>query len=43
MAKSLGINTEDKTDLELKQVIEAKFGTNQKNVKTNLTKNEFKN
>ena len=43
MAKSLGINIEDKTDLELKQVIEAKFGTNQKNVKTNLTKNEFKN
>ena len=43
MAKSLGINTEDKTDLELKQVIEAKFGTNQKNVKTNLTENEFKN
>ena len=43
MAKSLGINIENKTDLELKQVIEAKFGTNQKNVKTNLTKNEFKN
>ena len=43
MAKSLGINTEDKTDLELKQVIEAKFGTNQKNVKTNLTENEIKN
>ena len=43
MAKSLGINTEDKTDLELKQVIEAKFGTNQKNVKTNLTENKFKN
>ena len=43
MAKSLGINIEDKTDLELKQVIEAKFGTNQKNVKTNLTENEFKN
>ena len=43
MAKSLGINAEDKTDLELKQVIEAKFGTNQKNVKTNLTENKFKN
>ena len=43
MAKSLGINTEDKTDLELKQVIEAKFGTNQKNVKTNLTESKFKN
>ena len=43
MAKSLGINVEDKTDLELKQVIEAKFGTNQKNVKTNLTENKFKN
>jgi len=43
MAKSLGINAEDKTDLELKQVIEAKFGTNQKNVKTNLTENKIKN
>ena len=43
MAKSLGINAEDKTDLELKQVIEAKFGANQKNVKTNLTENKFKN
>ncbi len=43
MAKSLGINIEDKTDLELKQVIEAKFGTNQKNVKTNLTESKFKN
>ena len=43
MAKSLGINAEDKTDLELKQVIEAKFGTNQKNVKTNLTESKFKN
>ena len=27
MAKSLGINIENKTDLELKQIIEAKFGT----------------
>ena len=43
MAKSLGINIENKTDSELKQVIESKFGTNKDGVKSKLEKNKFKN
>ena len=43
MAKSLGINIENKTDSELKQVIEAKFGTSQENVENDLKENKFKN
>jgi sec-independent protein translocase protein TatA len=43
MAKSLGINIENKTDLELKQVIETKFGTSQKSAESDLSKNKFKN
>ena len=42
MAKSLGINIENKTDLELKQIIEAKFGSSETDSK-NLKGNEFKN
>ena len=43
MAKSLGINIENKTDSELKQVIEAKFGHSQDNSNDKLTKSKFKN
>ena len=43
MAKSLGINIENKTDLELKQIIEAKFGTTQEEAKDNLQEKRFKN
>ena len=43
MAKSLGINIENKTDLELKQIIEAKFGTTEDEPKNNLHENRFKN
>ena len=43
MAKSLGINIENKTDLELKQVIETKFGTSKESAKRDLSKNKFKN
>ena len=43
MAKSLGINIENKTDLELKQVIETKFGTSQESAESDLSKNKFKN
>ena len=43
MAKSLGINIENKTDSELKQVIEAKFGHSQDNSNDNLTESKFKN
>ena len=43
MAKSLGINIENKTDSELKQVIEAKFGHSQDNSNDKLTENKFKN
>ena len=43
MAKSLGINIENKTDSELKQVIEAKFGHSQDNSSDKLTENKFKN
>ena len=35
MARSLGINIENKTDSELKQVIESKFGSNKDNVENN--------
>ena len=43
MAKSLGITIENKTDSDLQQVIEAKFGTSQENVENDLKKNKFKN
>ena len=43
MAKSLGINIENKTDLELKQIIEAKFGTTQEETKDDLQEKRFKN
>ena len=43
MAKSLGISIENKTDSELKQVIEAKFGHSQDNSSDKLTENKFKN
>ncbi|MDP6857633.1 MAG: twin-arginine translocase TatA/TatE family subunit [Candidatus Nitrosopelagicus sp.] len=43
MAKSLGINIENKTDSELKQVIESKFGTSQKKSEDGLKENKFKN
>jgi len=43
MAKSLGINIENKTDSELKQVIEAKFGNSQESSNDKLTENRFKN
>ena len=42
MAKSLGINIENKTDLELKQIIEAKFGSSKTDSK-NLKGSKFKN
>ena len=43
MAKSLGINIENKTDLELKQIIEAKFGTSETEPKDDLKEKRFKN
>jgi sec-independent protein translocase protein TatA len=43
MAKSLGINIENKTDSELKQVIESKFGSSQKKSEDRLKENKFKN
>ena len=43
MAKSLGINIEDKTDVELKQIISSKFGHSQDNSNDNLTESKFKN
>ena len=43
MAKSLGINIENKTDLELKQIIEAKFGTTKNDPKDGLKGQRFKN
>ena len=43
MAKSLGINIENKTDSELKQVIESKFGSSQKKSEDILKENKFKN
>ena len=43
VAKSLGINIEDKTDVELKQIISSKFGSAQKNSDEELKENKFKN
>ena len=43
MAKSLGINIEDKSDVELKQIISSKFGSAQKNSDEELKENKFKN
>ena len=43
MAKSLGINIENKSDLELKQIIEAKFGTSESELKDDLKEKRFKN
>ena len=43
MAKSLGINIEDKTDSELKQIIETKFGHSQESSNDKLTEKKFKN
>ena len=43
MAKSLGINIEDKTDVELRQIISSKFGSSQKNSDEELKENKFKN
>ena len=43
MAKSLGIDIENKTDLELKQIIEAKFGTTKNDPKDDLKEQRFKN
>ena len=43
MAKSLGINIENKTDSELKQIIESKFGSAQKKSEDILKENKFKN
>ena len=43
MAKSLGINIEDKTDVELRQIISSKFGSAQKKSDEELTENKFKN
>ena len=43
MAKSRGINIENKTDSELKQVIESKFGSSQKKSEDTLKENKFKN
>ena len=43
MAKSLGINIEDKTDVELRQIISSKFGSAHKNSDEELKENKFKN
>ena len=43
MAKSLGINIENKSNSELKQIIEAKFGTAQKETKDELHEERYKN
>ena len=43
MAKSLGINIENKTDVELRQIISSKFGSEQKNSDEKLKENKFKN
>ena len=42
MAQSLRIETENKSDSELKHAIDAKFGT-QENNSEDITKNKFKN
>ena len=43
MAKSLGINIKNKSDLELKQIIESKFGTSENELKDDLKEKRFKN
>ena len=43
MAKSLGINIKNKSDLELKQIIESKFGTSENEPKDDLKEKRFKN
>ena len=42
MAQTLKINTENKSDIELKNAIDIKFGA-QKNNSENITENKFKN
>ena len=42
MAQTLKINTENKSDIELKNAIDVKFGA-QKNNSENITENKFKN
>ena len=42
MAQSLGINSENKSDLELRHEINSKFGT-QNNNSENINQNRFKN
>ena len=42
MAQTLKINTENKSDIELKNAIDIKFGA-QKNNSENITDNKFKN
>jgi sec-independent protein translocase protein TatA len=42
MAQTLKINTENKSDIELKNAIDVKFGA-QKNNSENITDNKFKN
>ena len=42
MAQSLGINAENKSDLELKQTIDSRFGTSETDAK-NLKDSKFKN
>ena len=43
MAKSLGINIENKTDVELRHIISSKLGSTQKNSDDALKENKFKN
>lgn len=43
MAKSLGINIENKTDVELRHIISSKFGSTQKKSDDALKENKFKN
>ena len=42
MAQTLRINTENKSDVELKNAIDAKFGPQENNAE-NITENKFKN
>jgi len=43
MAKSLGINIENKTDVELRHIISSKFGSTKKKSDDVLKENKFKN
>jgi sec-independent protein translocase protein TatA len=43
MAKSLGINIENKTDVELRHIISSKLGSTQKKSDDALKENKFKN